>query len=543
VIDLECLAYSVGHADDGICLLVRIGVHRILLDCGITNISLLTNEIKEELPADIVLCSHAHSEHAQGLLALCRTFPHLPIYASEATTQLLPLNWPELDMCEVPDFCQPLPWRSPVELLSGLTVELFPAGHLPGATVFLLTYNGENRTYKLLYTGDFYLSKSRLVEGLPLADLRGLKLDVLIVEGSYGTAHYPHRRQLENNLAERIYQAISSGTSVILPAPPLGLGQELLMLLRSNHNFTGRDLDIWVEEKVARGCDLYLQLLSQFPTTVQNFAQHQPLFWDDKVKPRVLRRSPGQLPSTEKPYILIADQDNDLSQYIINQDNPVIALLPEQPGKKTSQELDFAYSEKYLLSDHCDRIGTTQLIHNLRPQHIIFINGCPSYLADLVNLEELRNRYKLHSPTNGKLVELPLGETFIAPKLLKTNYEGELNELETEVIISLPQSIRDDKHWPTFSDTGLVEVRWQGEELVLRGISQREFISQTTDRFISPELYCCANCLHYRGQRCSNPVSSLYDLKVTFDGYCPMFESVHFPFTSTGEIDNTDQNE
>ena len=68
-----------------------------------------------------------------------------------------------------------------------------------------------------------------------------------------------------------------------------------------------------------------------------------------------------------------------LDQYIINQDNPVIALLPEQPGKKTSQELDFAYSEKYLLSDHCDRIGTTQLIHNLRPQHIIFINGCPFF--------------------------------------------------------------------------------------------------------------------------------------------------------------------
>ncbi|NER02647.1 MAG: MBL fold metallo-hydrolase, partial [Okeania sp. SIO3C4] len=126
---LQCLAYSVGHGDDGICLLARIGPHRILLDCGIADISLLTNanEDKQLLPADIVLCSHAHSDHAQGLFELHQAFPQLPIYASEATTKLLPLNWSKFTVSEIPDFCQPLPWHSPIELCSGLTVELFPA--------------------------------------------------------------------------------------------------------------------------------------------------------------------------------------------------------------------------------------------------------------------------------------------------------------------------------------------------------------------------------------------------------------------------------
>ncbi|GGA37831.1 hypothetical protein CYANOKiyG1_55880 [Okeania sp. KiyG1] len=80
--NLECFAYSVGHGDDGICLLARIGPHRILLDCGIADISLLTNtnENKQVVPADIVLCTHAHSDHAQGLLALNQAFPQLPIY-------------------------------------------------------------------------------------------------------------------------------------------------------------------------------------------------------------------------------------------------------------------------------------------------------------------------------------------------------------------------------------------------------------------------------------------------------------------------------
>jgi Cft2 family RNA processing exonuclease len=67
------------------------------------------------------------------------------------------------------------------------------------------------------YTGDFFLSNSRLVEGLPLEALRGLEPDVLIVEGSYGTARHPHRRNQENNLAERINQAIAGAKSVLMP--------------------------------------------------------------------------------------------------------------------------------------------------------------------------------------------------------------------------------------------------------------------------------------------------------------------------------------
>ena len=92
------------------------------------------------------------------------------------------------------------------------------------------------------------------------------------------------------------------------------------MLLRSHHYFTGHDLDIWVDEKVAQVCDSYLELLSEFPTAVKNFAQHQPLFWDEKVRPPVRKLQVQQIPSGEKPYILITDKNADLNQYIISQE-------------------------------------------------------------------------------------------------------------------------------------------------------------------------------------------------------------------------------
>ena len=564
---LEILPYGVGHADEGICLLLRIGPYRILLDCGLENIDLLKHPELEgaenatnPLPADLVLCSHAHPDHARGLLALHQSFPELPIYGTEVTCELLPLNWLG-EEAQTQVFCMALPWRKPVELLEGLTVELFRCGHLPGAAAILLTYRGsggENFPHPLsiLYTGDFLLSNSRLVEGLPLEELRGLQPQVLILEGSYGTSRLQRRRVLENQLAERIYQAIASGNSVLLPTPALGMGQELLILLRSHHQFTGRDLDIWVDGKVAAGCDAYLEILPQLPASVQNFARHQPLFWDERVRPRVRRfrtenynvgdNDTNPLLGTT-PAIVLTDTNADISRYCQPNTGPWLILLPEKPGFPRPDGNSIIKNanlqvETYLLSEHADASGTTQLVHNLRPQHVIFIHGSPNYLADLANLDELRSRYHLHTPTAGTLVELPIGDTPILADIADATYEGELTEESGVVTITIPEEIGNDPRWKNFADTGLVQARWQGEELVLRGISQRELLTQGSDARVSPEYSCCGNCLYYRGMRCWHQASPLFGFKVTTEGYCPVFERAtpRFMESDATNLENTD---
>ncbi|OYD94002.1 hypothetical protein CDG76_18810 [Nostoc sp. 'Peltigera membranacea cyanobiont' 210A] len=536
--ELECLPYSVQHDNEGVCLLVKMGPHRILLDCGFEDISSLAKGLTKSglgtnspLPADLVLISHAHPDHSKGLLALHKAFPKLPIYGSEVTSKLLPLNWLDEDPEKISQFCHALPLRSPIELQDGLVAELFPAGHLPGAVAILLTYTTKQRTYKLLYTGDFFLSNSRLVEGLRLEELRGLDLDVLIIEGSYGTSRHPHRRNQENQLAERINRAIADHCSVILPTPALGLGQELLMLLRSHHHFTGRDLDIWVDGAVATGCDAYLELLPHLPPSVQNFARHQPLFWDERVRPRVRRLQPEHRSTVGKsPCIVLTDSTSDLGKHCQLDTGPWLILLPEKIDIKVNKEyLAPTTVESYLLAQHSDGPGTTQLIHNLRPQHVIFVHGSPAYLADLTSLEELQNRYHVHSPAADTLVELPIGDTFLQPAAPETNYEGELTELGTVITITLPNVITADPRWRQFADTGLIEARWQGEELVLRGLSQRELLNQNSDRYTWTDVDCCGTCRHQRGQRCWNPASPLYNFKVTLEGYCPAFEGLSNP--------------
>ena len=536
---LACFTYGVGHDREGVCLLVTIGPYRIMLDCGLASLKEILQSNQNQAPAEFVFCSHAHPDHARGLLELNRMFPQIPIYTSFVTSQLLPLNWqdePSLPT-EISQLCQTLPWRKAIEIAPDLSVELFPAGHIPGAACIFLTYTSSKRTYKLLYTGDFSVSNFQLVEGLSIEALRGLAPDVLIIEGTYGTARHPHRRQQEKHLMEAFDKSLADGTNILLPVPTLGLGQEILKLLRSHHQFTGRDLDIWVDGSIAKACDVYLELLSQFPISVQNFAKHQPLFWDERICPRMRRLGDRDLlESSDRPCIVITDRLITLKKYCQSPYGDWSIFFPQHPRNKFSFDSEVFFSEKdaekiavhtYLLSEHSDGRNTTQLIHNIRPQHVIFVHGSPAYLADLTNLEELQNRYQLHSPREATLVELPLGDKFLQPAAPpQTTCEGELNELGSSISITLPNTIGSDPRWTNFADTGLVEARWQGEELVLRGISQRELLAANNESKRLMDLDCCANCQHYKNQHCFNPASPLYEFKVTSEGYCPVFEPI-----------------
>lgn len=529
----SCLPYAIGRRGEGVCLLVQMGDYRVLLDCGLTDLSPL--EMAGRSPVDVVFCSHAHRDHAEGLLAFNRLYPDVPVYMSGATKGLLPLNWSKRDVNL--DFALTLPWRSPIEILDQLTIQLFPAGHLPGAAAALLTLHTAERDYTLFYTGDFSVSHFQLVNGLSLEELRGLQPDVLIIEGSYGTIRHPHRRQQEKYLASRILDALESGQSVLLPVPRLGLGQEILKLLRSHHQFTGKKLDIWVEGNVARACDHYLDILSELPSAVQNFAKHQSLFWDERVYPRMHRLSDQEHPDLRQgQHIIITDYTYDFAQYCQDLDSPCLLLLPEHPGVWLDLDapplaaiapLSHVKIETYLLAEHSDGRNTTQLIHNLRPQHVIFFHGAMEDLSHLTALEELQTRYKLHCPATGNLVELPIGDTFIQPDSPQhTEYEGEINELGSWITLSLPNSLSEDPRWQAFADTGLVEAHWQGEELVVRGINERELLRNQIDLERFANLNCCVNCRFQKAMRCQQRKSPLYRFKVTPEGYCPEFAAI-----------------
>lgn len=531
---LSCFVYGAGHGDEGICLLLQIGNYRILLDCGLENLQVLLEQ--NQPPVDLIFCSHAHDDHCRGLLQLHQAFPQLPIYTSEVTSKLLAVHWHDEDSLEQLNWCTIVPWRSPVNISQDLQIELVPAGHLPGAAAIVVTYTTSERSYRVMYTGDFSVSNFQLVEGMSIDSLRGLSPDILIIEGSYGTVRHPHRRLQEKQLMERINQALMQKKNVLLPVPPIGLGQEILKLLRSHHQFTGKDIDIWVDDSVAVACDIYLDLLSEFPVSVRNFAKHQSLFWDERISPKMRRLNRlGNLASDQKAGVFLVDYRSDLWEYPATETKEWLILLPEHPQEyihPDSPQLELLHSlssvsiETYLLAEHSDGRNTTQLIHNLRPQHVIFVHGLSNYLLELASLEELRNRYQIHAPVQEMLVELPIGDRFVQPKAPQPIfYEGELNEVGSAIAMILPDNISNDSRWKNIADTGIIQARWQGDELVVRGVSQRELLSSNSQARISSDLDCCDRCLHFSNQRCWNQMSPLYGFKVVPEGYCPVFEA------------------
>ncbi|MEM9164029.1 MAG: MBL fold metallo-hydrolase [Cyanobacteria bacterium P01_F01_bin.4] len=544
--ELICTPYAVGHSDEGVCLGLKLGPYRILLDCGLANIAPLTAPSTQSpqpttAPANFVICSHAHTDHARGLLALNQAFPTLPIYSSEATAELLPLNWPHQK--DLVPFWIGLPWRHPIALATDLNLELWPAGHLPGAACALLTYRTQQQTYRVLYTGDCFLSPTRLVEGLPLELLRGLQPDVLIIDGTDGTTRHRHRRQQENELAERLRHRLETHPDryMVLPAPLLGLGQELLMLLRSHHHLTGYPTTIWVDPLIAQGCDAYLNILDTFPRSVQNFAQHQPLFWDERVFPRVKRLIPGQ-PLPPPPAILVVHPATppplyspppSTAEWTVFLPATVDlehwqAQVPQQgtaynwlDALKNTAQSGTVQLETYDLSFHCDGLSTTQLIHNLRPQHVLLVHGTPNHLTDLANLEDLQNRYQIRIPLPGHPIELLLDQPFWQPAPPPaTTYEGAVIETQESLTIALPPEIAQDPRWAAFADTGLIELTWQGDKLVLQGLSQADMLLP-----VPSQTQNCFHCHHQRQQYCRNPASPLFNRQVTPDGYCPEFSA------------------
>lgn len=541
---VDCWVHGAGRGSEGVCVELRLGDRHILLDCGLAD---LTPILERGDRLDAVLCSHAHRDHSVGLLEFQARFPQVPVYVSEVTRQLLPLNWSG-DWVLPPQFLG-VPWRSPVELTPGITLELFPAGHLPGASVFVLTYRdpqGSDSPVRVMYTGDFFLSNSRLVEGLPLETLRSQQPDVLILEGSYGTARHGRRRPQENAIADQVCDALDRGQSILMPLPRLGLSQELIMLLRSHHRLTGRDVTIWVDGAIARGCDAYLEILDQLPSAVQNFARHQNLFWDDRVRPR-LRRLPdwnsasdsssveALLEAVDGPAIVLADYTQPLSRYLGDSGSKTgrswrLLLAENSPGELMDRAFQAAKEHQgtvdfYMLSEHCDGLGTLQLIHNLRPQHAVFVHGEVAEIQELTALEELNSRYKLHCPETGATLPLPIAEAFQQPSAPAERYEGEVLETsEGTVEIQLPPAITQSIPWQTLADTGIIEARWNGTELVLRGVSQQELMN-TEERWVAPDRQCCQTCRWYQGGHCRNGRSPLAGRQVAADGSCAVFEA------------------
>lgn len=232
----------------GSAVLLRLDDRNILLDAGIRQ-----SGTKDPIPdyrkaqewggIDAFIISHAHMDHIGTLPLISKEYPAAPVYMNRMTMDLTGVllrdslkvmnRWEE----EIPHYAQndvtgmmsrivPVPYQTPYEILDGIKLTLYPAGHIAGASCIYL--QGKEGT--VFYSGDFSGFAQRAIEGIRIPKLRP---DVAIVESTYGDRLHSNRQVEENVLIETAAECIARKGKMLIPAFALGRSQEVILILKS----------------------------------------------------------------------------------------------------------------------------------------------------------------------------------------------------------------------------------------------------------------------------------------------------------------------
>ncbi len=237
--------------------LIEAGSRRVLIDCGLfQGFKQLRLRNWEPLPVDprtidCVVLTHAHLDHTGYLPLLVRNGFKGPVWCTAATCDLcgillpdsghlaerdaefanrhgfskhhpaLPL-YTEADARAALPRLSPLDYRREQDLGDGLTLTFRFAGHILGAAVALLSYEGMS----ILFSGDLGRPNDPVMRAPEIIT----QSDYLIVESTYGDRKHD-ARDPQALLADVIKRTAARGGTTVIPAFAVGRVQTVLYYL------------------------------------------------------------------------------------------------------------------------------------------------------------------------------------------------------------------------------------------------------------------------------------------------------------------------
>jgi putative mRNA 3-end processing factor len=391
-------------------VLVRAGNRReaILLDAGI-NFDEEDNPIyASTYPPKYVkamVLSHAHLDHI-GTAPLYFISGNPVVYATRPTIQMaklmledfLKLNGPQ-SLYEYEEVERLLERSVPVSFGDRVTVdetyelEFYSAGHIPGSVIVVVNVDGT----RIAFTGDINTIDTVLMSP---ADLERVgRVDVLVMEATYGNAIHPPRKVSEERLITIIEETIDQGGTVLIPAFSIARGQEIMMILAK------RDLNVPVaiDGMIRQITEIFLENHSYIksPDLLRKAYSEFIIVrgWQDRHriwrKPCVIIAPAGMLKGGPSLYYLKKVGSNPRNAVVL-----VSFQAPGSPGRRlleqgflpdTNEPLK-ARLEWLDFSSHADKEGLHKVIGTLKPAKVIVVHSDLDVATTFAS--EVKNRHE-----------------------------------------------------------------------------------------------------------------------------------------------------
>ncbi|KAL9129297.1 MAG: hypothetical protein Q9217_002207 [Psora testacea] len=194
---------------------------------------------------DVLLISHFHLDHASALpYVLAKTNFRGRVFMTHPTKAIY--KWLIQDSVRVQNLSSSSDQRTTLyteadhlstfpqieaidyhttHTVSSIRFTPYPAGHVLGAAMYLIEIAG----LKILFTGDYSREDDRHLISAEIP--KGINIDVLITESTYGIASHIPRAERETALMKSITGILNRGGRVLMPVFALGRAQELLLIL------------------------------------------------------------------------------------------------------------------------------------------------------------------------------------------------------------------------------------------------------------------------------------------------------------------------
>ncbi|TVR22822.1 MAG: MBL fold metallo-hydrolase [Anaerolineaceae bacterium] len=308
--------------------LVEIAGKRLLIDAGI-RISPRSNRgiQNDQLPdlqriteaggPDVILVTHAHTDHTGALPLVMEQYPHVPVMATRPTqvlTRILQKDAQRImktrqdEEGELPIFdevasdrlmaaFQTVEFHQAVKLGEALQVTFHPAGHIAGAAMLVI----ESEEGTLVMTGDVSLNDQRAVVS---AAIPNIKADALVMESTYGGKLHANRDAEEKRLIESLKAVTDNGGKALIPAFALGRSQEILQIILAYRDVF--DAPVYVDGMVRSVCQGYATFDDLLPRSTVRSAGEDPLFFRKKVRPVTSAAMREQVANSDEPCVIVA---------------------------------------------------------------------------------------------------------------------------------------------------------------------------------------------------------------------------------------------